>query len=65
MRAKWRSCLSACSSALEKCLTRADIVRDAILRQLYAVFIHESQIERSIGAFLLGRWGVVIVSHKK
>src|SRR5580704_422990 len=30
MRAKWRSSLSACSSALEKCLTRADIVRDAI-----------------------------------
>jgi len=30
MRAKWRSSLSACSGALEKCLTRADIVRDAM-----------------------------------
>jgi hypothetical protein len=28
--AKWRSALSACSSALEKCSTRADIVRAAI-----------------------------------
>jgi hypothetical protein len=33
-RAKWRSSLSACSSALEKCLTRADIVREAIYQQL-------------------------------
>jgi hypothetical protein len=33
MRAKWRSSLSACSSALEKCLTRTDIVRDAMFRQ--------------------------------
>ena len=33
MRAKWRSSLSACSSALEKCLTQADIVRDAELTQ--------------------------------
>jgi len=34
MRAKWRSSLSACSSALEKGLTRADIVRDAMFRQV-------------------------------
>src|ERR1700680_2023518 len=32
-RAKWRSSLSAGSSVLEKCLTRADIVREAILQQ--------------------------------
>ena len=29
-RAKWRSSLSACSRALEKGLTQADIVRDAM-----------------------------------
>jgi hypothetical protein len=31
-RAKWRSSLSACSSVLTKCLTRADIVRAACFR---------------------------------
>src|SRR5580692_172787 len=35
-RAKWRSSLSAYSSALKKFLTRADIVREACLRQLPA-----------------------------
>src|ERR1700722_10084160 len=34
MRAKWRSSLSACHGVLEKCLTQADIFRDAIFRQL-------------------------------
>lgn len=34
---KWRSSLSACCRVLEKCLTRADIVREAILRQLSGV----------------------------
>jgi hypothetical protein len=33
-RAKWRSSLSACSRTLEKGLTQADIVRDAMLQQL-------------------------------
>jgi hypothetical protein len=33
-RAKWRSSLSASSTAPKKCLTRADIVREAIYRQL-------------------------------
>ena len=32
-RAKWRSSTSACCSVLENCLTRADIVRDAIFHQ--------------------------------
>jgi|SRR5580692_317286 hypothetical protein len=34
-RAKWRSSLSAYSSALKKCLTRADIVREACFRHLW------------------------------
>jgi len=36
-RAKWRSSRSACSSVLANCLTRADIAKDAMLRQLSRV----------------------------
>jgi TonB family protein len=49
MRAKWRSSLSAYSSALKKFLTRADIVREAWLRQPFA----KIRIVRNIPARLL------------
>ena len=49
MRAKWRSSSSACSNVLKKCLTRADIVREAILRQSSLSLVSsEQQFDRKL-----------------
>src|SRR5580692_3993962 len=47
-RAKWRSSLSAYSSALKKFLTRADIVRDAIYRQLTGLVAYAGRLGRAV-----------------
>jgi hypothetical protein len=60
MRAKWRSSSSARSSALKKCLTRADIVREACLQQLLRMTRgscwNESQDEANIGSYRRREW---------